>query len=320
MSSSSRAISMGDAQASSLMKGISASEAKHLFTALRKAANHPLLLRVRYNDNATIEKIASIAHAREHFGNQCDLSRVKQEIYSSFSDFDIHQLCAEYGGPLASLELQEDALFDSPKMVALKELLPTLIEEGHRILVFSQWTRILDLLEVLMNHMSLSFFRLDGSTPVKERQDMIDRFNRENIPIFLLSTKAGGLGINLTAADTVIMHDLDFNPENDRQAEDRCHRIGQTKPVTVYKLICSNSVDDDIWDMAQKKTALSQAVLSNGRGGAGGGSAANAKNGTRGGGRKNDKDGGGDDLGMIQRILQKALASTTVGDGSPPQR
>jgi SWI/SNF-related matrix-associated actin-dependent regulator 1 of chromatin subfamily A len=88
------------------------------------------------------------------------------------------------------------------------------------MLVFSQWTRLLDLLEVLLNDMGMVFLRLDGSTPIKERQELIDEFNsNQEIAVFLLSTKAGGLGINLTSADTVILHDLDFNPENDKQAE-----------------------------------------------------------------------------------------------------
>ena len=87
-------------------------------------------------------------------------------------------------------------------------------------MVFSQWTRLLDLLEVLLQDISMKYLRLDGSTPVKIRQGYIDDFNTDtSIPVFLLSTKAGGLGINLTAADTVVLHDLDFNPENDKQAE-----------------------------------------------------------------------------------------------------
>ena len=86
--------------------------------------------------------------------------------------------------------------------------------------MFSQWTRLLDLLEVLLQDIALKYLRLDGSTPVKTRQDLINTYNTDtSIPVFLLSTKAGGLGINLTAADTVILHDLDFNPENDKQAE-----------------------------------------------------------------------------------------------------
>lgn len=130
---------------------------------------------------------------------------------------------------------------------------------------------------MLLNDMDLAFLRLDGSTPVNERQRLIDIFNNSTVDsalasnpeahpqysvnIFLLSTKAGGLGINLTSADTVIMHDLDFNPENDRQAEDRVHRIGQTKPVTVYKLVTEETVDKDIFDMGERKQVLSKAVL-----------------------------------------------------------
>ena len=127
---------------------------------------------------------------------------------------------------------------------------------------------------------------------------MIDTFNNElTINVFLLSTKAGGLGINLTAADTVIMHDLDFNPENDRQAEDRCHRIGQTKQVTVYKLVTEGSVDEDILDMGERKSALTKAVLEND---AKGDSAKKEKKST-----ENDEG----DIKSIQKILQKALAS-----------
>ena len=87
----------------------------------------------------------------------------------------------------------------------------------------------------------MEFLRLDGSTPVNDRQHLINTFSTSDIPVFLLSTKAGGLGINLTMADVVILHDLDFNPENDRQAEDRSHRIGQTKPVLVYKLVAEDT-------------------------------------------------------------------------------
>eukprot|EP01033_Poteriospumella_lacustris_P003447 gene3447-2545_t len=154
-------------------------------------------------------------------------------------------------------------LYDSPKMDHLRTLLPQLQDEGHRMLIFSQWTRLLDLLEVLLQDMGMDFLRLDGSTPIKERQERIDLFNADtSISVFLLSTKAGGLGINLTSADTVILHDLDFNPENDKQAEDRCHRIGQTKPVTVYKLVTQGTVDEDIYEMGERKRQLSQAVLS----------------------------------------------------------
>ena len=142
---------------------------------------------------------------------------------------------------------------------------------------------------------------------------MIDRFssaaaadktNSGYLPVFLLSTKAGGLGINLTAADTVILHDLDFNPENDRQAEDRCHRIGQTRPVTVYKLIAAETVDHAIFAMGERKSIINKAVLQDARsrkpvGGAAAGDA----------GKENRTvasvaDGAGD----IGNILREALA------------
>lgn len=99
------------------------------------------------------------------------------------------------------------------------------------MLIFSQWTRLLDLLELFLEDVGVGFLRLDGQTAVKERQQLIDSFSNSSVgsgeadqyPVFLLSTRAGGLGLNLTAADTVILHDLDFNPENDRQAEVRWH-------------------------------------------------------------------------------------------------
>eukprot|EP01035_Chromulina_nebulosa_P021866 gene21866-28307_t len=277
-----------------MLKTMNASEVNHLFTALRKAANHPLLLRIRYNDEDVLNKIAMIAYNQGHFGEQCDFKRVREEI-DSMSDYDIHLLCLEYPNSIGSLRLDSTALYDSPKMMLLRDFLPKLISQGHRMLIFSQWTRILDLLEVLLEDMELDYLRLDGSTPIRERQEMIDLFsscnqvspsspsdctsssssssmNRKqdssavgrggNIPIFLLSTKAGGLGINLTAADTVIMHDLDFNPENDRQAEDRCHRIGQNKAVTVYRLVTVDTVDEDIFEIGEQKRKLTQAVLS----------------------------------------------------------
>jgi len=105
------------------------------------------------------------------------------------------------------------------------------------------------------------YLRLDGSTPVVERQLMIDNFN--NTPTlfaFLLSTRAGGLGINLTSANTIILHDIDYNPYNDKQAEDRCHRVGQTKEVTVMRLIAKNTVDETMLACAQRKLQLEQQI------------------------------------------------------------
>lgn len=148
------------------------------------------------------------------------------------------------------------------KFRELDELLPRLKADGHRVLIFSQFTMMLDILEKYLEYKQLGYLRLDGSTNVVERQDMIDEYN--NLPdeyfVFLLSTRAGGLGINLTSADTVIIYDIDFNPYNDKQAEDRCHRLGQTKPVHIYKLITENSIEEGMYAAAQEKLNLERDV------------------------------------------------------------
>lgn len=114
---------------------------------------------------------------------------------------------------------------NSGKVNALKGILPEKIKNGEKVLIFSQFTKMLDILEMVMGTLGIKYLRLDGETKVMERQSMIDEFNQdESISVFLLSTKAGGFGINLTSANVVILYDLDFNPQNDRQAEDRAHR------------------------------------------------------------------------------------------------
>ncbi|VDM72567.1 unnamed protein product [Strongylus vulgaris] len=120
---------------------------------------------------------------------------------------------------------------------------------------------MLDILEVYMRIRGYAYKRLDGSTPVMERQEMINEFNNDDdLFVFLLSTRAGGLGINLTSANHIILHDIDFNPYNDKQAEDRCHRMGQKKEVFVTKLISKDTVEVDIHCLARKKLQLEKAV------------------------------------------------------------
>jgi SWI/SNF-related matrix-associated actin-dependent regulator 1 of chromatin subfamily A len=165
---------------------------------------------------------------------------------------------------LTKFTLVQEDLFCSPKLERLRTFLPQLVKDGHRILIFSQWTRCLDLLGCFLDSIDFRFLRLDGSTNIRARQTLIDEFNNDvDIPVFLLSTRAGGMGINLTAADTCIIHDLDFNPFNDLQAEDRCHRIGQTKDVTVYKMITEGSVDADIHAMQERKAEMTAAIFDN---------------------------------------------------------
>ncbi|RHY32487.1 hypothetical protein DYB32_002523 [Aphanomyces invadans] len=237
----------------------------NVFTLLRKAANHPVLLRQHYESPTVMEVFARHLYRNGEFGTECSLDMVKNEI-EGYSDFELHQLCLEYAHipEMLALQLPSDKLLDSGKFDLLRELLPKLKAEKHRVLIFSQWTKMLDLLETFLIHTNHRYTRLDGSTDIESRQSLIDEYNDDpNIFCFLLSTRAGGMGINLTAADTVILHDLDFNPTIDAQAMDRCHRIGQTKPVTVYKLVTEESVDKSIFDIACRKTQLNETVLGN---------------------------------------------------------
>ena len=152
----------------------------------------------------------------------------------SASDLEIHLQCLAYPRQLGTFALPMSTLLDAGKLQHLRLLLPTLSAGGHRALIFSQWTTVLDIIGLALDHLEVRFVRFDGSTAVDERNRLIDEFNADSeITCFLLTTRAGGLGINLTAADTVIIHDCDFNPAADRQAMDRCHRIGQTRPVSL---------------------------------------------------------------------------------------
>lgn len=153
------------------------------------------------------------------------------------------------------------------KMVLLDKLLKKLREQGSRVLIFSQMTRTLDILEDYCMWRGHDYFRLDGQTAHDDRQVSIDEFNRPGSTkfIFMLSTRAGGLGINLATADVVILYDSDWNPQVDLQAMDRAHRIGQTKPVRVFRLITENTVEERIVMRADMKLHLDNLVIQQGR-------------------------------------------------------
>jgi ATP-dependent DNA helicase len=153
----------------------------------------------------------------------------------------------------------------SGKFQLLDRMLPRLNEEGHKIIIFSQMTEVLNLLEDFLLHREFSYVRFDGATKLADRQASIDQFNNdENTFIFLLSTRAGGLGINLTAADTVILFDSDWNPHVDSQAQDRCHRIGQSNDVIVYRLLTLNSVEIDMMKKQLSKKKLERLTIHGG--------------------------------------------------------
>jgi len=200
---------------------------------LRKCCNHPFLIR------GAEEKL---------------LLEATQQIRAN-----------DAGAELNHVKIFHDQLVKSSgKMVLIHKLLPKLYANGHKVLIFSQMVRVLDLLEELLKMMRYKYERLDGSTRSSSRAAAVERFIRKSCQRFvmLLSTRAGGLGLNLTAADIVIIFDSDWNPQNDLQAMARAHRIGQTKAVRVYRLLTAKTYEMHMFHSASMKLGLEQAVLS----------------------------------------------------------
>ncbi|KAK9182550.1 hypothetical protein WN944_025695 [Citrus x changshan-huyou] len=158
---------------------------------------------------------------------------------------------------------KEEIIRASGKFELLDRLLPKLRRSGHRVLLFSQMTRLMDILEIYLKLNDFKFLRLDGSTKTEERGALLKQFNAPDSPyfMFLLSTRAGGLGLNLQTADTVIIFDSDWNPQMDQQAEDRAHRIGQKKEVRVFVLVSVGSIEEVILERAKQKMGIDAKVI-----------------------------------------------------------
>ncbi|XP_061446917.1 helicase SRCAP isoform X2 [Rhineura floridana] len=155
--------------------------------------------------------------------------------------------------------------YDCGKLQTLDHLLRHLKTGAHRVLIFTQMTRMLDVLEQFLNYHGHIYLRLDGSTRVEQRQALMERFNADKrIFCFILSTRSGGVGVNLTGADTVVFYDSDWNPTMDAQAQDRCHRIGQTRDVHIYRLISERTVEENILKKANQKRMLGDMAIEGG--------------------------------------------------------
>jgi len=156
--------------------------------------------------------------------------------------------------------------FDAGKLQTLAELLRSLKQGKHRVLIFTQMSKMLDILEVFLNLNGHTYVRLDGGTGIDQRQRLMDRFNNDTkIFCFILSTRSGGLGINLTGADTVVFYDSDWNPAMDAQAQDRAHRIGQTRDVHIYRLVTEHTIEENILIKAKQKRHLDFLVMDEGK-------------------------------------------------------
>ncbi|NXA36461.1 SMRCD regulator, partial [Eudromia elegans] len=220
---------------------------------LRKMANHPLLHRHYYTDDKLRKMSTLMLREPTHCDANPDLIFEDMRV---MTDFELHLLCKQYAH-IDNFQLETDQMLDSGKFRTLERILLDLKKKGDRVVLFSQFTMMLDILEVLLKHLKLKYIRLDGKTQISERIHLIDEFNTDmEIFVFLMSTKAGGLGINLASANVVILHDIDCNPYNDKQAEDRCHRVGQTREVQVIKLISKGTIEESMLKVSQQKLKL----------------------------------------------------------------
>jgi SNF2 family DNA or RNA helicase len=171
----------------------------------------------------------------------------------------LRQTCCD---PRTLRLVEAQKVHDSAKLDLLMGMLPEQLEEGRRILVFSQFTRMIALIEIELSARKIGYAKLTGQT--RNRDEAIEQFKSGAVDVFLISLKAGGVGLNLTEADTVIIYDPWWNPAAESQAADRAHRIGQDKPVFVYKLITENTVEEKIIAMQDKKRALAEGIYKDG--------------------------------------------------------
>eukprot|EP00920_Eleutheroschizon_duboscqi_P037327 GHVT01089498.1.p1 GENE.GHVT01089498.1~~GHVT01089498.1.p1 ORF type:complete len:671 (+),score=187.14 GHVT01089498.1:190-2013(+) len=218
---------------------------------LRRVCNHPLLMQGLYSP-ADIDELITFYHS--HVPGYKEVSRDKVAgAITMWSDFEVHQairtLVFQGDQRMAHLLLDDARLLESAKVKKMMELVVNLKAKGEKALIFSQFTTYLDVIEtcIATHAPHVKMLRLDGTTDIISRHGLVNQFNQhDDVSLFLLSTKAGGQGLNLTGARTVILMDQDWNPHNDLQAEDRVHRLGQTKPVVIYRLCCRGTIEESI--------------------------------------------------------------------------
>jgi ATP-dependent DNA helicase len=208
-----------------------------------------------------MERAKTIKLAKKEIGNKKLQNPVMQARLACNSPHNFYWPWGE-----DSSTVDETLITASGKMLLLDRLVPCLMRKGHKILIFSQFKTQLDLIQDWATLRKWNCCRIDGGVSQVDRRDQIKAFNtNKNYKIFLLSTRAGGQGINLTAADTVILYDSDWNPQQDLQAQDRAHRIGQTRPVIVYRLATKGTVEQTLLEKADSKRRLERLVIQKGK-------------------------------------------------------
>ena len=238
--------------------GLVVKDHANVMMKLRQAAIHPLLFRHRYTDDK-IRKMSKACLREDTFAeSNPDIIYEELQLYQ---DYQCHHLALKYPGALKKFELKDREWMDSGKVQTLLELLKKYKANGDRALVFSQFTSVMDILGWVFDDHDIPFMRMDGSTPIAERQGLMDVFHQDtSIPVFMLSTKSGGAGINLACANKVVIFDSSFNPQDDIQAENRAHRVGQTREVEVVRLVTKNTVEEQIYALGVSKLELDKMV------------------------------------------------------------
>ena len=235
-------------------------ESSNVLMDLRKACLHPLLFRRIYTDDELKKVVRAYLRNPNESHRNFDLCLEDMSIYS---DHNIHRYCLDPNNEkyMSKHALQIESFLDSGKVAKLIELLQQYKANGDRVLIFSHFVLVLEILEEILSHENIKFFRIDGATRVDERQPLIDAFYADkSVTAFMLSTKAGGAGINLAAANKVIIFDSSFNPQDDIQAENRAHRVGQKREVEVVRLVSKGTVEEGIWRLGESKVLLDAKV------------------------------------------------------------
>ncbi|OAA61005.1 snf2 family helicase [Niveomyces insectorum RCEF 264] len=263
------------ANARSAVTGLS-NDQNNVWIQLRKSAIHAQLFR-RYYDDKTVTKMAKVlmAEVPQAELRQPHLQHLVNEL-KDCSDFELHTWCRDYRC-LRAFDMPDGLFLQSGKVRALLDLVRSFQANGDRALVFTRFARVLNILRECLAHAGLDYVSLEGATRVEERQAIIDEFNSNDaIPVFLLTTGSGGSGINLTAANKVVIFDQSDNPQDDVQAENRAHRLGQTRDVEVVKLLTRGTIEELVYKACQTKLELAQRVTAGSGGSSGEATAAAA--------------------------------------------
>ncbi|CAK7267217.1 DNA-dependent ATPase fun30 [Sporothrix epigloea] len=244
---------------STAVTGLS-SDQNNVWVQLRKSAIHAQLFR-RYYDDKKVQKMAEILmrEVPQAELRQPNLGHLVNELRDC-SDFELHTWCRDYRC-LRSFDIPDGLFLESGKVRELLALVRQFQKNGDRALVFTRFARVLNILRQCLTYEGIDYVSLEGATRVDERQDIIDQFNNNaDITVFLLTTGSGGTGINLTAANKVVIFDQSDNPQDDVQAENRAHRLGQLRDVEVIKLVTQGTIEELVYKACQTKLELAERV------------------------------------------------------------